>query len=404
MNLKGGNVMAKALEGLKVLDLTHAYNGPFCTTLLGDNGADVIKIESPKGDQCRTWGPIDPKSGESGFYAFLNRNKKGVTLNLKTEEGKEIFKELVKDADVVVENYRPGVMKKLGLEYEVLKKINPKIIYAAGSGFGQTGPLTNRPCYDIVAQSMGGMVNLTGFPESIPTKVGPSIADNVTGIYLCVGVLMALYNREKTGLGQAVDVAMLDTIFSLLENAIVIQTMTGETPQRQGNIDPSIAPFDIFAVKDGYVAVGVGNDKLWSIFCEVIGRQDLITDEKFLTNDLRCKNYIPELRGIISEWIKDKTKKELEHMFDEVGIPCGPVLDMQESIDHPQIQAREMMVRMNHPTIGEMYFQGCPVKLSRTPGSVDTPAPLLGQHNEEIYGQYLKSKEEVASMKERGII
>ncbi len=396
--------MLKALEGLKVLDLTHAYNGPFCTTILADNGADVIKIESPKGDQCRTWGPMDPKSGESGFYAFLNRNKKGITLNLKSEEGKNIFLEMVKSADVVVENYRPGVMRKLGIHYDVLKEINPKIVYASGSGFGQTGPLCNRPCYDIVAQSMGGMVNLTGFPESIPTKVGPSVADNVTGIYLCVGVLMALYNREKTGLGQAVDVAMLDTIFSLLENAIIINTLTGEIPKRQGNIDPSIAPFDIYEVKDGFAAIGVGNDKLWAKFCEVIGRLDLIKEEKFLTNDARCKNYIPELRDLIRAWAKDKTKKELEEMFDEAGIPCGPVLDMKEAIEHPQIQAREMMVHMNHPTIGEMYFQGVPIKLSRTPGSVDTPAPLIGQHNEEILGQFSISKEEVASMKEKGII
>lgn len=396
--------MLKALEGLKVLDLTHAYNGPFCTTLLADNGADVIKIESPKGDQCRTWGPIDPKSGESGFYAFLNRNKKGVTLNLKTEEGKKIFLELVKDADVVVENYRSGVMKKLGLDYEKLKEINPRIVYAAGSGFGQTGPLSNRPCYDIVAQSMGGMVNLTGFPDSIPTKVGPSVADNVTGIYLCVGVLMALYNRERTGLGQAVDVAMLDTIFSLLENAIVIETITGKTPQRQGNIDPSIAPFDIYEVKDGFVAIGVGNDNLWAKFCGVIGRLDLIKEEKFLTNDARCQNYVPELRDIIREWSKDKTKQQLEDLFDEAGIPCGPVLDMKEAIEHPQIQAREMMVHMDHPTIGGMYFQGVPVKLSRTPGSVDTPAPLLGQHNEEIYGKLGISREKVIEMKEKAII
>lgn len=396
--------MLKALEGLKVLDLTHAYNGPFCTTILADNGADVIKIESPNGDQCRTWGPMDEKSGESGFYAFLNRNKKGVTLNLKTEEGKRIFLELVKDADVVVENYRSGVMKKLGIDYEVLKEINPKIVYASGSGFGQTGPLSNRPCYDIVAQSMGGMVNLTGFPESIPTKVGPSIADNVTGIYLCVGVLLALYNREKTGLGQAVDVAMLDTIFSLLENSIVKTTMLGEIPERQGNIDPSIAPFDIYEVTDGYIAIGVGNDKLWAKFCEVIGRLDLVNDEKFLTNDARCQNYVPELRDLIRAWAKDKTKKQLEDMFDKAGIPCGPVLNMKEAIEHPQIQAREMMVHMEHPTVGDMYFQGVPVKLSRTPGSVDTPAPLLGQHNEEIYGKLGISKEKVKSMKENGII
>ena len=282
--------MSKALKGVKVLDLTHAYNGPFCTTLLADNGADVIKIEPPQGDQCRTWGPIDEKSGESGFYAFLNRNKKGITLNLKTKEGKEIFYKMVREADVVVENFRGGVSKKLGVDYETLKKINPNIVYASGSGFGQYGPLANRPCYDIVAQSMAGMVNLTGFPDSPPTKVGPSIADNVTGIYLCVGVLLALYNREKTGMGQSVDVAMLDTIFTLLENSIVTNTMTNVIPQRQGNIDPSIAPFDIYMARDGYIAIGVGNDKLWSKFCKVMNRTDLLEDEKYATNDLRCKN------------------------------------------------------------------------------------------------------------------
>lgn len=396
--------MKKALEGFKVLDLTHAYNGPFCTTLLADNGAEVIKIESPKGDQCRAWGPIDPKSGESGFYAFLNRNKKGVTLNLKSEEGRNIFFNMVKGADVVVENYRPGVMKKLGIEYDVLKKYNPRIILASGSGFGQYGPIHDRPCYDIVAQSMGGMVNLTGFANEPPVKVGPSIADNVTGIYLCVGVLMALLNRERTGQGQMVDVAMLDTIFSILENAIVINTLTGQIPHRQGNIDPSIAPFDIYKAKDGYVALGVGNDKLWSRFCEVIEKPELVKDEKFLTNDSRCKNYDPELKNIIAEWVKDKTKKELDDMFDKAGIPCGPVLDMEEAINHPQIQAREMMVHINHPTIGEMYFQGVPIKFSRTPGSVDTPAPLLGQHNEEVLGKMGISKERLNDMKSKGII
>ncbi|WP_125152618.1 CaiB/BaiF CoA transferase family protein [Clostridium rectalis] len=396
--------MAKALEGLKVLDLTHAYNGPFCTTLLADNGAEVIKIESLKGDQCRFWGPIDEKSGESGFYSFLNRNKKGVTLNLKTEKGRNIFLEMAKSADVVVENFRVGVMKNLGIDYETLKEINPKIIYASGSGFGQYGPISNRPCYDIVAQSMGGMVNLTGFPETPPTKVGPSIADNVTGIYLCVGVLMALYNREKTGVGQSVDVAMLDTIFTLLENSIITTTLTGEIPERRGNIDPSIAPFDIYKVKDGYIAVGVGTDKLWAKFCKLIEKPELIMDSRFLTNDLRCKNYEPDLKTIISSWIKNKNKKELEEMFDEAGIPCGPVLNMKEAIEHPQIQAREMMVNVKHPTIGEMYFQGVPIKLSKTPGAVDAPSPTLGQHNEEVYSMFGINKHELTKLKEEGVI
>lgn len=397
--------MTKALSGLKVLDLTHAYNGPFCTTLLGDNGAEVLKIEPPHGDQCRTWGPLDDKSGESGFFAFLNRNKKGITLNLKEEKAREIFYRLVKEADVVVENFRPGVSKKLKVDYDTLKEINPSIVYASGSGFGQYGPLKNRPCYDIVAQSMAGIVNLTGFEDSVPTKVGPSIADNVTGIYLCVGVLMALYNREKTGLGQQVDVSMMDTIFSLLENAIVIQTMKNITPQRQGNIDPSIAPFDIYETNDGFVAIGVGNDRLFKIFCDLLERPDLLENPLYTTNELRSQNYRPELQNIIRNWCKDKSKFDIEQMCDKAGIPCGPVLDMKEAIEHPHIKAREMMVRQEHPAIGEMYFQGCPVKLSRTPGSVDFPAPLLGQYNDEFYKNVLGySDEEYEELKKNNII
>ncbi|WP_242873556.1 CaiB/BaiF CoA transferase family protein [Eubacterium barkeri] len=393
--------MMKALTGLKVLDLTHAYNGPFCTTLLADNGADVIKIEPPQGDQCRTWGPMDEKSGESGFFAFLNRNKKGITMNLKDERAREIFYDLVRDADVVVENFRAGVSKKLKVDYETLKAINPKIIYASGSGFGQYGPLSDRPCYDIVAQSMGGMVNLTGFEDTPPVKVGPSVADNVTGIYLCVGTLMALYHREKTGEGQQVDVSMADTIFSLLENAIVKTTMAGYIPQREGNVDPSIAPFDIYEAADGYIAIGVGNDKLFGIFCEVIGMDYLLDNPMYTTNDLRCQNYKNGLQNLIRGWVSDKKKADLEAIFAEAGIPCGPVLNMQEAIEHPHFQAREMMVHSTHPTIGEMYFQGCPIKLTETPGSVDAPAPLLGQHTQEVLGL---SDADYTRLKNEGVI
>lgn len=393
--------MKKALEGVKVLDLTHAYNGPFCTMLLADNGAEVIKIEPPVGDQCRTWGPIDEKSGESGFYALVNRNKKGVTLNLKDEKAKEIFYDLVKDADIVVENYRGGVAKRLGVDYDTLKKINPKIVYASGSGFGQNSPYSHRPCYDIVAQSMGGMVNITGFPDSPPAKAGTAIADNVTGIYLCVGVMMALYNREKTGEGQHVDVSMVDTIFTLLENAIPITTMTGEIPQRQGNIDLSIAPFDIYDAKDGYMSIGVGTNKLFEVFCEVIGRPDLITDPKYLTNELRSANYKTGLDTIINDWTSQRTRKEIEDIMEKAGIPSGPVLDMKEAIDHPHIKAREMIVDIEHPTMGVIQVQGVPIKLSKTPGGVDTPSPLLGQHNGEVFGL---SEEEVVKLKEEGVL
>lgn len=393
--------MKKALEGLKVVDLTSALNGPFCTMILADYGADVIKIEPVNGDQCREWGPIDEKSGESGFYCYVNRNKKGVTLNLKSEKGKKMFYDLVKDADVVVENYKGGVTKRLGIDYESVKKVNPSIIYASGSGFGQNSPISHRACYDIVAQAMGGMINLTGYKETNPVKVGPSIADHVAGIYLTVGLLMALYNKEKTGQGQLVDVAMIDTIFSLLENALVNYTVGGIIPERNGNIDPSIAPFDVFECKDGFVAVGVGNDRLFEKFCKTINHEELLEDERFTTNDLRCKNYVPDLQNLIGEWCKDYTKKEMEDIMDKAGIPCGPILNVKEAIEHPHIQAREMMVHCEHPTAGDQYFQGCVMKLSETPGSVDTPAPLLGQHNAEVFGL---SEEEVKALKEEGII
>lgn len=393
--------MGKVFEGLKVVDLTTALNGPFCTMFLGDYGADVIKIEPVGGEQSRSWGPIDEKSGESGFYGFVNRNKKGCTLNLKSEKGLEMFYELVKDADVLVENYRGGVTERLKIDYDTIKKINPNIIYASGSGFGQYGPITHRPCYDIVAQAMGGMLNLTGFKENDPVKVGPSVADHVAGIYLMVGVGMALYHREKTGEGQHIDVSMFDVIFSLLENAIVNYTMGGFIPERNGNVDPSIAPFDVYACKDGFVALGVGNDKLFNKFANIIGHQELLEDERYKDNVSRCDNYIPDLQNLIREWCADYTKSEIEDIMDEAGIPCGPVLNVKEAIEHPHIQARDMMVHCEHPTVGDMYFQGCVIKLSETPGEVETAPPFVGQHNREVFGL---SEEEEKALIEEGVL
>lgn len=393
--------MGKVFEGLKVVDLTTALNGPFCTMFLGDYGADVIKIEPVGGEQSRSWGPIDEKSGESGFYGFVNRNKKGCTLNLKSEKGLEMFYELVKDADVLVENYRGGVTKRLKIDYDTIKKINPNIIYASGSGFGQYGPITHRPCYDIVAQAMGGMLNLTGFKENDPVKVGPSVADHVAGIYLMVGVGMALYHREKTGEGQHIDVSMFDVIFSLLENAIINYTMGGFIPERNGNVDPSIAPFDVYACKDGFVALGVGNDKLFNKFANIIGHPELLEDERYKDNVSRCDNYIPDLQNLIREWCADYKKGEIEEIMDEAGIPCGPVLNVKEAIEHPHIQARDMMVHCEHPTVGDMYFQGCVIKLSETPGEVETAPPLVGQHNREVFGL---SEEEEKALIEEGVL
>jgi CoA:oxalate CoA-transferase len=393
--------MAKPLEGLKVIDLTTALSGPFCTMMLADYGADVIKIEAPAGDQSRYWAPVHKASGESEYFAVFNRNKRDVCINLKDPEGVALFYDLVKEADILVENYRGGVTKKLSIDYESVKAVNPSIIYASLTGFGQTGPYAQHPCYDIVAQAMGGMVNLTGFKDTDPVKVGPSVADHVAGICLALGTLLALHHRDVTGEGQHVDVAMFDTIFSLLENALVNYTVGGFISQRNGNVDPSIAPFDIFKCKDGFVALGVGNDKLFQNFCRTIGHEELLEDPRYTTNELRCQNYVPDLQNVIIGWCEQYTKSEVEAIMDEAGIPCGPVLNVKEAIEHPHIQARDMMVHCEHPTAGDQYFQGCVMKLSETPGSVDFASPLLGQHNAEIFGL---TEEEVAQLKEEGVL
>lgn len=391
----------KPLNGIKVLDLTTALSGPFCTMLLADYGADVIKIEAPDGEMCRGFVPIDEKSGESGCFCNWNRNKRGVTLNLKNEKAREMFYELVKDADVVVENYKGGVTKRLQIDYETLSKINPSIVYASGSGFGQYGPLSHRPCFDVVAQAMGGILNLTGYPDRTPVKVGPSVADHVSGIYLATGVLLALFHRAQTGEGQHVDVSMVDTIFSILESAVVSYTMKGEIPERTGNIDMIIAPFDVYDCKDGFVTIGVGSDKQFAKLCTTIGMPELIEDPRYLSNSLRFENYLPDLRETINNWCLEHTKAEVEAIMDEASIPCGPLLNVKEAIESPHIKAREMVVPCTHPTVGDMQLQGCVMKLSKTPGSVETPSPLLGQHNREVFGL---SEEEVAKYKEEGVM
>lgn len=391
----------KALSDLKVIDLTTALSGPFCTMFFADYGAEVIKVEPIHGDQCRTWGPIDEASGESGFFCSINRNKKGVTLNLKSEKGREMLYDLVKDADFFCENFKGGVTKRLQIDYETIRKINPRIIYVSGSGFGQTSPIGHRPCYDTVAQAMGGLLNLTGFKDGEPVKAGPSIADHVSGIYQAVGALIALHHRERTGEGQLVDVAMMDTIFSMLENAIPNYTMDGVIPTRNGNEDASIAPFDVFACKDGYVTIGVGNDPMWARLCRVLGREDLVEDPRYLTNIDRMANYHLGLHALINDWTARYTKQEIEAIMDEANIPCGPVLNVKEAIEHPHTKAREMMVHAHHPTAGDLYFQGVVAKLSETPGRVVAPSPTLGQHNQEVFWL---SEEEAARLHEEGVI
>ncbi|WP_317854047.1 CaiB/BaiF CoA-transferase family protein [Chakrabartyella piscis] len=397
--------MARPLEGIRVLDLTQAYSGPFCTMNLADHGAEVIKIERPgSGDQTRAWGPME--NDYSGYYAYINRNKKGVTLNLASDEGKKIFTELIKTADVVCENYKVGVLEKLGFTYEVMKEINPRIIYGSISGFGLTGDLASRPCYDIVAQAMSGMMSVTGFADGPPCKIGPSVGDSYTGAYLCMGVLMALYEREKTGVGRRLDVAMVDTLYSTMENFVVEYTIAGKHPHRAGNQDPSIAPFDSFKAKDADFVMGCGTNKMFAGLCSAMGKEELIEDPRFKTNLLRCENYLTDLKPIVEEWTQTKTVAELEEIICGLSIPFGPILTIPEVSDSDLTKERNMLWEVYQPGMDRtIKIPGTPIKIHGEVDEAQKAAPVLGEDNVAIYTEVLGiSAEEVAALEENNII
>lgn len=395
--------MPKPLDGLRVIDLTRVLAGPFCTMLLADMGADVIKIENPDGgDDSRAFGPY--KQGLSAYYMGLNRSKRSVTLNLKNEKAKEMLKSLVRDADVVVENFKPGTMNKLGLGYEVLREVNPKIIYAASSGFGQTGPYSPRAAYDLIIQGMSGFMSITGFDADNPVKAGSSIADIFAGVFTTIGILAALEHRRKTGAGQMVDVAMLDCMVATLENALATFDCTGKSPEPIGNVHRSIAPFASFRTADGQVNVCAGNDDLWRRFCEAIGMENYVSDPRFADNKVRVANF-GELAPLINERMEGKTTAEWTAILDAVKVPCGPIMNLQQVVADPHIQARNMIVELMHPVVGKLLVPGVPIKFSETPASISSAAPALGEHNEEVFGQLLgMSGAEIAELKEKGAI
>lgn len=379
--------MAKPLEGVVVLDLSRVLAAPYTGMILADMGADVIKVERPgKGDDSRAYGPF--KNGESVYYMSLNRGKRSMTLNMKSEEGKQILKDLVKQADVLVENFRGGTMDKLGLGYDVLKEINPRLIYSACTGFGMTGPYKHDPAYDVIVQGMGGIMSITGQEGGEPTKVGASIGDITAGIFSAVGIMIALYNREKTGKGQLVDVSMLDCQVAILENAIARYMNAGVSPKPIGNRHASITPFQSLKTKDGYVIVAVGNDTLWQKFCGLLERPDLAADPRFTTNPLRTEN-VKVLGEELNKTFQTKTMDEWLHILKEGGVPVGPINDVERVIKDPAVIAREMIVTTHHPIAGDVEMAGVPIKLSGTPGSVDAPAPTLGQHTREILKEKL---------------
>ncbi|WP_130808065.1 CaiB/BaiF CoA transferase family protein [Senegalia massiliensis] len=395
--------MPQSLEGLKVLDLTRVLAGPYCTMILGDMGAEIIKIERPDiGDDSRHFGPYE--NGESAYFMSLNRNKKSITMNLKEEKTKEMFIEMVKQADIVVENYRPGTMEKLGLGYEKLKEINPRLIYAAASGFGHTGPYSKRPAYDAIVQAMGGIMSITGQKGGKPTRVGPSIGDITAGLFTTIGILSALNYRNNTGKGQKVDVAMLDGQVAILENAIARYFVNGVSPSPAGNVHNSIVPFEPFDTKDGEIMIAAGNDALWAKLCRVLGREDMINDERFKTNPLRGKNY-EELRPLLHKEFLLKTTDEWKDILTNAGVPNGPINKIEDVVKDPQVLSRDMIVEVEHKKAGKTKVPGVPIKMSETQGEIRTPAPLLGEHNEEVLNEYLNlSKKEVEELREKGMI
>lgn len=385
------------LQGVKVLDLTRVLAGPYCTMLLADFGADVYKIETPGvGDDSRAFGPFIGK--ESAYYMSLNRNKRSMCMNMKDEKHKAVFIEMVKKADVVVENYRPGTMEKFGLGYDVLKEINPGIIYVECSGFGRTGPYRLKPAYDVVVQAMGGIMSITGAEGGEPTRVGASIGDVAAGLFSAIGCLMALYHKQKTGEGQLVDVAMLDCQVAMLENAIARYYTTGESPAPIGNRHPSITPFAAFPAKDGNVIIGCGNQKLWVGMCELFNKPEWIDDPRFATNGDRTAN-VKELMELMNEVTKTKTVDEWLPLLEAKGLPCAPINDMSRITKDPSILEREMLVELEHPIAGKMTVPGCPIKMSATPGSIRKHAPLLGADINEMLDDLLGWDE--ATIKEK---
>jgi len=392
------------LSGIRILDLTRVLAGPFCTMILSDLGAEVIKVEIPGvGDDSRTFGPF--LNNRSLYFLSINRAKKSVSLNLKTEKGKNLLKELVKHCDILVENYRPGTMEKLGLDYDKLKEINPRLIYAASSGFGHSGPDSQKPAYDILAQARGGIISITGWENLAPTRVGLSLGDITASLFTAIGINAALYHRTITGLGQKIDVAMLDSQVAILENALVRYQEEGRSPTPIGSRHPTISPFQAYKASDHYFVIAVGNDNLWSTFCKALNREELISDERFTTNRLRTK-HIEELNSILEPIFSTRSSQEWLVLLAAAGVPCAPINNVQAVMQDPQVLARNMIVEVQDKLAGTIKIAGNPIKMSTIPEqSKREGIPEIGEHNHDIFSGLLGlTDEEIHKLAEEGVI
>lgn len=397
--------MTGPLEGIRVLDLSQVLFGPFATMLLSSLGAEVIKVERPViGDIARGNGPI--VNGVSTYFLSLNRDKKSIVLDLTTEQGREILLKLVEFSDVLVACFVPGTMEKLGLSYKTLKERNPRIIYAAGSGFGQYGPYAQKPAFDIIIQAMGGIMSITGEPGGPPVRPGVSYGDIVAGLFLCIAILAALEERHTSGQGQMIDISMLDCQITVLENAFVRYLNTGEIPRALGTRHPVYTPFQAFPTKDGYIAVAIsgGLNDQWPLFCAVIDRVDIIDDPRFADGWLRTQHY-EVLEPILTQALKAKTTQEWVREFEQVGIPCGPVNTIPQVAVDPQVAARDMIVEVSHPAAGRFKVVNVPFKFSRSKCRVEKASPELGEHTEQILTGILgMSREEISKLRELRVI
>jgi crotonobetainyl-CoA:carnitine CoA-transferase CaiB-like acyl-CoA transferase len=396
--------MQSPLQDVKVLDLTHALAGPFCSTMLADFGADVIKLEPPgTGDIARGWGVPLP-GGETSYFVTLHRNKRGIVIDLKRPEGKELFFRLVERCDIVLENYRVGALQRLGLDYQAARRHNPGIIYCSISGFGQDGPYRDRAALDLILQAESGMISVTGEPGTSGTRAGVSIADLTAGMYCAYGVMLALRVKERTGEGQHVDISMLDGQLALLGTSIANYFANGEIPRPMGTAYPVVVPYQTFRTKTRDLALAIAGEKIWRKFCPAIGRPELMDDPRYRTTTDRMNNR-DELIPTLQEVFLTRTYEEWEPLLLGNDIPVGAINNLAEVIEHPQVKARHTLIDLEHPRVGKVRAVGSPVRLSRTPARVRSPAPLHGQHTGEVLSQLLgMSPEEIEALETAGVI